>query len=584
MAGLIPREFIDELLARCDIVDVVGSRIALKKAGSNLQALCPFHAEKSPSFTVSPAKQFYHCFGCGAHGTAIGFVMEYDRVEFPEAIELLAGQLGLEVPRESRQQHSRSQLDQYQLLDLADQAFRGWLRSHPQRGSAVDYLKRRGVSGAIAATFGLGFAPDAWDALQKQLGQASARGLVDAGLAIARDNGGQYDRFRNRIMFPIRDRRGRVIGFGGRVTGDGEPKYLNSPETEVFQKRRELYGLYECLQAQRKPERILVVEGYLDVIALAQHGFPNAVATLGTATTTAQIDRLFQSTQRVVFCFDGDRAGRQAAWRALDSALPALRDSRRVDFLFLPDGQDPDSLIRSDPNRFVAALESACPLTEYLLEELSGGQALSSIDARATVASEAARLLARVPPGVFRDLLLDELADRLRVGRGHLDAAISGEPPQRPTSAPARVRHPQRRSMVRLAVALVLEYPELAHDALPPEQLREIDVPGATVLADVVEMARANPHLTTSGLLQRFQGGQHERTLWKLVQWEHLTPPEGSREEFVGAMNRLSEQLRRQRLHELTERFQADGLTPEEHSEWQALLAPAAHHSGTQQA
>jgi DNA primase len=585
MSGLIPRGFIDELLARCDIVDVVGSRIPLKKAGANLHALCPFHAEKTPSFTVSPGKQFYHCFGCGAHGTVIGFVMEYDRLEFPEAVELLAGQLGLEVPREARQQASRSSLDQYRLLELADQAYRGWLRSHPQRQPAVDYLKSRGVTGAMAAEFGLGFAPDAWDALQRELGPTLSGQLTAAGLAIEREHGGHYDRFRNRIMFPIRDRRGRVVGFGGRVLGAGEPKYLNSPETEVFQKRRELYGLYECLKVQRRPERILVVEGYLDVIALAQHGFPNTVATLGTATTTTQVERLFQSAPRVVFCFDGDRAGRQAAWRALENTLPALRDSRRVDFLFLPEGHDPDSLVRLDPGRFAEALDAARPLAEYLLEELAGGETLASVDARASIAGEAARMLGKVPPGVLRDLLIDELAQRLRIGRAHLDAVIRGEPAAEAAAAINRAPPAQstRRSMIRVAVALLLEFPELVSEALSPEALRTMDIPGAEVLADVVEMALACPHLTTSGLLQRFQGSKHERTLWRLVQWEHMTPPEGARDEFVGAMDRLRERLRKQRLQQLSRRLQTDGLTPDEHKEWRALLAPAAFHSGSQQ-
>ncbi|MFO7857698.1 MAG: DNA primase, partial [Ectothiorhodospiraceae bacterium] len=414
MAGRIPDAFIDELLARADIVELIGSRLQLRKAGANYQALCPFHSEKTPSFSVSPSKQFYHCFGCGAHGTAIRFLMEYDRLSFPEAVEHLARQVGMDVPREAQPRSDPQAAGLYPLLEKAEAAFRGWLRGHPERERAVAYLRRRGLSGTIAARYGIGFAPPGWDNLLRELGNAEE--LVRAGLAIQRDSGGTYDRFRDRIIFPIRDRRGRPVGFGGRVLDDGEPKYLNSPETPVFHKGRELYGLHECLQQQRYPDPILVVEGYMDVVALAQQGLPNAVATLGTATTTDQVERLFRTTRNVVFCFDGDTAGQQAAWRALENTLPALRDDRQARFLFLPEGEDPDSLVRAQgAEAFLGRVTEAEPLSGFLFRELERDAELHTPDGRARLVERAAPVIARCPAGVFRDMLVDELARRARL-------------------------------------------------------------------------------------------------------------------------------------------------------------------------
>jgi len=328
MAGLIPQTFIDELLTRVDIVSVI-------------------HTEKTPSFTVSPTKQFYHCFGCGAHGTAISFLMEYERLEFPDAVEDLARSVGLEVPREAGPAPDGSLDELRTLLDKVNTYYQLQLREHKEKARAVDYLKARGVDGPIAARFGLGFAPPGWDGLRNTLGERATEGLIKLGLLIERDQGGGYDRFRDRIMFPIRDRRGRVVGFGGRTLADDPAKYMNSPESPLFHKGRELYGLHEARSAVRQLERLVVVEGYMDVVALAQHGVPFAVATLGTATTADHLDILYRAAPEVVFCFDGDRAGRQAAWRALDQALPSQRDGRQARFLFVPEGEDPDSLVRS---------------------------------------------------------------------------------------------------------------------------------------------------------------------------------------------------------------------------------------------
>ena len=350
MAGRIPSQFIDDLIARTDIVDLIGSRVQLRKAGKDFQARCPFHDEKTPSFTVSRDKQFYHCFGCGAHGTAIGFLMEYDRLGFREAIEELAQKAGLEVPSEAvATPTGPDSAPLYAILELAAQVYRRQLREHPDAPRAVEYLKDRGLNGEIAGRYAMGYAPASWDFLLARLGtDAGARErLFQAGL-ITEQDGKRYDRFRDRIMFPIRDRRGRVIGFGGRLLGDGKPKYLNSPETPVFHKGRELYGLYEAQQARRKLERLLVVEGYLDVIALAQFGIDYAVATLGTATTPEHLQLLLRSAPELVFCFDGDRAGRDAAWKALETALPLATGNQSLRFLFLPDGEDPDTLVRNE--------------------------------------------------------------------------------------------------------------------------------------------------------------------------------------------------------------------------------------------
>ncbi|MCC5858597.1 MAG: DNA primase [Ectothiorhodospiraceae bacterium] len=591
MAGLIPQPFIDELLARADIVDVVGSRLNLKKAGSNYQALCPFHTEKTPSFTVAPNKQFYHCFGCGAHGTALQFLMEYDRLEFPEAVEALAAMVGLEVPREVGRDRSGGNQRLLEVLAVAERHYRQWLRSHPERQRAVDYLRRRGLSGEVAARYGIGFAPTGWDNLLRQCSDRDQQALlVQTGMLIEKDGGRRYDRFRDRIMFPIRDRRGRVVAFGGRILDQGEPKYLNSPETPVFHKGRELYGLYECLQQERHPHEILVVEGYMDVVALAQHGFGNAVATLGTATSTQQVERLFQTTRNLVFCFDGDRAGRQAAWRALENTLPALRDERQARFLFLPDGEDPDSMVRKDRERFREQLTGAMPLTRFLFQELAADADLHSMDGRARLVERAVPLLGRVPPGVLRDLLLDELARIARVDRQHIDAALAGRPQQQlqqrradgpgPTGGTTRRRQPQRRTTVRVAVALVLQRPSLAAHALPAELIRQLDLPGADVLAQLIEILSREPHLTTGALLERFRGSEQEPALWKLATWDHLVPDAGMENEFADAMRQLETLLARQRLQYLQQRLERNELTPEEHAEWLALLRAKSTQGG----
>src|SRR5690554_1951952 len=448
MAGLIPQNFIDDLLSRVDIVDVIDKRVKLRKTGKNYTACCPFHQEKTPSFSVEPEKQFYYCFGCGAGGNALGFVMNFDQKEFHEAVESLAADCGMSVPREERspqQQQQRSENDTLlSALAQTDQYFQQQLRQHPARERAVRYLKSRGLTGQIAKQFGLGLAPPGWDNLLKHLDQQPISRQVQekAGLIIARDaerrtahQDTHYDRFRDRIMFPIRDSRGRVIGFGGRVLGDDKPKYLNSPETPAYHKGQELYGLYEARKLRQKPERFLIVEGYLDVMALTQHGIPFAVATLGTATSATHLTRLFRLVPEVAFCFDGDRAGRQAAWRALETSLPLMEDGRRLRFLFLPEGEDPDSLVRKEGKEaFLARINTADSLSDWFFRHLSDGIDERSLDGRAELFSRALPLIKRLPRGLFRQLMLDELAAITGSQRDTIDGLLQQTPA--PSAAP----------------------------------------------------------------------------------------------------------------------------------------------------
>ena len=379
MAGKIPRDFIDDLLSRTDVVEVVDSRVKLKKAGKNYQACCPFHNEKSPSFTVSQDKQFYHCFGCGAHGNAISFIMEFDRLEFVEAIEDLARYHGLEVPREkgsrpAMSEEKKQQLqDDYTLMEQVTRFFQHQLRQNGNSKKAIDYLKNRGLSGDIVKQWEIGYAPDGWSALLDTFGKSpqQIKQLIDLRLVNKNDQGRTYDFFRDRIMFPIRDKRGRVVGFGGRVLEDGGPKYLNSPETRIFHKGNELFGFYSARQQNRQLDTVVVVEGYMDVVALSQFDINIATAALGTATTLEHIQMLVRATSHIVCCYDGDRAGREAAWRALENALPALKDGVRLSFLFLPDGEDPDTMVRQvGKDTFLGMLNEAMPLSRFFFENL----------------------------------------------------------------------------------------------------------------------------------------------------------------------------------------------------------------------
>lgn len=432
MSGRIPQPFIDDLLERADIVEIIDSRLSLRKTGRNYSALCPFHKEKTPSFSVNPDKQFYYCFGCGAGGNALGFLMDYERLDFPIAVESLAHHVGLEVPREQAQnpQQFQQRRDIYTLLEKSADFYQQQLREHSSAQKAVNYLKARGLSGAIAKQFGVGYAPPGWDNLHKQLAKTDedTKLLSEGGMLIEKEQGGCYDRFRDRIIFPIRDSRGRVVAFGGRVFGDEKPKYLNSPETPVFHKNRELYGLYEARQANRHLSKILVVEGYMDVVALAQHGISYATATLGTATSEAHLEKIFRLVDEVIFCFDGDQAGRKAADRALENTLTQMRDGRQVRFLFLPDGEDPDSLVRAQGQKhFQQLIDTALPLSEFLFQSVSSNIDLQTMDGRARLSTLSLPLIHKLPDGVFKSLMLQALADRAGISQQALEQLIAKE-------------------------------------------------------------------------------------------------------------------------------------------------------------
>ncbi len=588
MAGRIPQHFIDELLSRVDIVDVVGDYVPLKKAGREFVACCPFHNEKTPSFTVSPQKQFYHCFGCGAHGTAIGFLMEHQHMDFVEAVEHLARRLGLEVPREGGGRAGGEREAHAELLATlaeADRWFRRQLREHPQARRAVDYLRGRGVSGEIAARFGLGYAPPAWDGLLRALGrdEAARARLKAAGLVAEGGGRGLYDRFRDRIVFPIRDRRGRTVGFGGRlIEGDG-PKYLNSPETPVFHKGRELYGLHEAREATRRLERLLVVEGYMDVIALAQHGITWAVATLGTAATSEHVERLFRTVPEVVFCFDGDAAGRRAAWRALEQALPAMRDGRSARFLFLPEGEDPDSLVRREGrDAFLARVENAVPFSELFLEGLAARADTGSMDGRARMAELARPLLSKMPQGVLRELLTEALAARVGLPAERLAARLEAPAALAAARPPARGGAPRGRATpVRTALALLLRHPRLAAKAAPARGwLDELELPGVPLLRQVLDLLESEPHLGTAAILERFRGTEAGAQLARLLAWDPQVPEEGAAAELEGALARLEARHREQRAERLLAKARAAGLDEAEKAELRALLAAGAAGGG----
>ena len=555
MSGRIPQQFIDDLISRVDIVEVIDARVPLRKAGREYVARCPFHEEKTPSFTVSPDKQFYHCFGCGAHGTAIGFLMEYEHLDFPEAVAELAARVGLEVPREGGGGQQRQEPDLHAVLQEAAAWYRRQFREHPKGAQAAAYLKRRGVSGAIAAEYGLGYAPPGWDHLLRALGPERRAALLAAGLLIEKSGGGVYDRFRDRIMFPIRDARGRVVAFGGRVLGDETPKYLNSPETAVFHKGRMLYGLYEARQAVRKLERLLVVEGYMDVIQLACHGIRYACATLGTATTTQHVQALFRLVPEVVFCFDGDRAGREAAWRALENALPAMTAGRQARFLFLPEGEDPDSLVRKENQEgFEARIEKAVTLSTFFYDQLSRQVDIGSIDGRARLVELARPYLSKIPRGVFRVMMLERLAELARLDRDTLEAVLAqGQAGGlRAAQIPARRGKGRQLSLVRQAVTLLLHAPQLAAEAGDPQRFRALALPGIELLIEMLELLQENPQFTTGNLLEHWRGHSHGAHLARLAREPQPLGPEDMAREFAQVLARLDRQRLVQEIEHLS--------------------------------
>ncbi len=566
MRGLIPDSFIDELLARVDIVDVIERRVPLKKAGREWTACCPFHNERSPSFTVSPTKQFFHCFGCGVHGSAIKFLMDYDRLEFPDAVEELAQTVGLTVPREGGRDE-RPREDKTDLYDLLDAAASWYESELPRNAQAQAYCKKRGLDEETIRQFRLGWAPAGYDGVLKALGSNDRRkALLDEAGMVATGDRGTYDRFRERLMFPILDRRGRVIAFGGRVlSSEQSPKYLNSPETPLFHKGRELFALWQVKQANQKLTRIMVVEGYMDVIALHQAGLPIAVATLGTATTPEHTELLFRAAPDVVFCFDGDRAGRAAAWKALEAALPRLRDGRQAYFLFLPDGEDPDSLVRKEGKEGVEKrIKEAMPLSDYFFNELSHEVDMASLDGRARLAERARPLLAKLPDGAFRDLMAQELEKR-----SGARAMLQADPAtHRAVQRPMAVQ----RSLVRSAISLLLTQPGLADQVEAPYRFLRLDKPGVALLAELLDLARARPGINPAMLVEHFAERPEYPSLQKLMAVMSVGEPETQQVEFFDALAKLEREAIVQQKAILMARERAS-LSEAEKSELRDLLS-----------
>jgi len=583
MAGLIPQDFIDDLIARADISDVVGRRIQLKKAGREFKACCPFHDEKTPSFTVSPGKGFYHCFGCGAHGTAIGFLMEFDHMSFVEAIESLAGSMGVDVPRSESDKPAR-RYDE--LFSLLDSVARHWQACLKESSTAVEYVKDRGIDGSTAKRFGIGYAPDGWSNVLDKFGKSpeATERLLATGLIIRKDNGQHYDRFRDRIMFPIRDARGRTIGFGGRVMGDGEPKYLNSPETVLFHKGRELYGLYEARQALRHIDQLVVVEGYMDAVALARHGIDFAVATLGTATTSEHLNRLFRLTENVCFAFDGDRAGKKAAWRALENALPQIREGRQIRFMFLPDGHDPDSFVNEfGTDAFLKALDEGIALSEFLIKELASQVDMSTVDGRARLAELARPLVHKIPVGVYRELLTESLAEAVGLTAAKLEKMLgsdtSGSPntrtPGSTSKGRARVPTSGQPSVIRHAITLLLNHP-LAGLKADIEKLASVSRKGTDLLQSLIETVQDEPNITTAGLLERYRHDEQGRHLGKLAASEMpLDDDFDAAAELADCLEQLAVAGRKERITFLIEKQTLSGLSDDEKAELQELLKAA---------
>lgn len=578
MAGHIPREFIDHLLTRVDIVDVINARVPLKKAGREFTACCPFHNEKTPSFTVSPNKQFYHCFGCGAHGSAVNFLMEYEHLDFVEAIESLATSLGLEVPYEKTNSHKHTSQtisrDLYSLMENASQYFQVQLKSTP---TAKQYLAQRGLSNEVIERFQLGFSPDAWNNLQNHLTpNYSVNQLLETGLSIKNDNDKVYDRFRGRIMFPIRNRKGQVIGFGGRIIGDGNPKYLNSPETPLFNKGSELYGFYEARQYTRKLEKLLVVEGYMDVIALAQYGISYSVATLGTATTSEHIKLIFRNVPEVVFCFDGDRAGREAAWRALENALPFLNDGKEIRFLFLPDGEDPDSLVRLQGKEgFEKTLNQAIPLSVYLLDALQKQFNISSLEGKARFLESASQLLKNIPENLIKSQLVTSLGKLTSVD-GNLirDYKLKREndTPERKISKNTNSREIQL-TPIRYAIALLLTEPSLVELAGNPEKIAQYHTPGAVFFANILEIFEESPNLTAAGLIEKFRNTKYEALLINLTKWQASTTDiKVLQNEFQDCLRQIRKKAHETQLETLLHKERVEGLSSQEKHDLLVLL------------
>lgn len=574
MAGRIPQNFIDDLIARTDIVEIINARVPLKRKGKEYMACCPFHNEKTPSFTVSETKQFYYCFGCHAKGNVIGFLMEYEHLDFIGAIETLAADQHLDVPHEDGGLINRQAAEKQPLYDILQQASDLYQQQLKTSERAIAYLKQRGLSGEVARLFRIGYAPEGWDFLLGRLGKTTQGldHLKKAGLITTNENNKTYDRFRDRIMFPITDARGRVIGFGGRVLDKGEPKYLNSPENAVFHKGYELYGLYECKKALRNIERILVVEGYMDVVALAQNGIHYAVASLGTATTTEQIQKVFRSTHEIVFCYDGDNAGKKAAWRALENTLSVIRDGMVAKFLFLPEGEDPDTMVRKEGcEAFETRVKNATALSDFLFDSLQEQYDISSREGKAQLASRANALIKKMHNSLFKDLLIEDLSKLVGLSQQHLSEKVAVETEPRRQVMPET--RPQRGQQIlvnktRIAIALLLQNPQLATRCRVPESFKTAFKKGLPLLYSLQQTIDSNPEITAAALLERFRDSEHEHVLYSLSLLQ--TPETENTGNMPAVYQDIIERLRTEDRQEYLEHKLQNGqsLTEEETKEY----------------
>jgi len=602
MAGHIPKEFIDDVLAYTDIVELIDSRVPLKRSGSNHMACCPFHSEKSPSFSVNQAKQFYHCFGCGVSGNAINFLMEYEHQGFVEAVEELASIAGMSIPKTEHSYHpAELSTDQYELLDQVADYYQQQMKHHQQAAQVQEYIKQRDLSTEVITRYGLGFSPPGWDNVLNVIGlgdEKKINALADTGMLIKREETQKnkayahqspwYDRFRERLMFPIRDRRGRTIAFGGRILGDGKPKYLNSPETALFHKGQELYGLYELKQALRKIDKIVVVEGYMDVVSLSQFGIDYSVATLGTATTSEHLNKLFRICDDIFFCFDGDRAGKEAAWRAMSNALNTIKSGKSARFMFLPDGEDPDTLIRKKGQQgFEQQMEKALTFSEFFFETLTRQVNMDSLDGRSKLIDLSKPYLEKIKEGAFQTLMvarLSELADLevtqllpllgIKTTANYPSArpVATGQPHLKHSEASRQAPSP-----IKKAITYLLQYPDLSNLAGDPGRFLSLEIEHIDVFIKLLDLLQNDPHLTTARVLVYWQNSEQNKNNYQLLSSLAIEPllitdEQAIKDEFNDILQLLTNKLQQQRLTQLQRKLKQQGLNSLEKNEFARLL------------
>jgi len=567
MSGLIPRPFIDELLSRIDLVELIDSYVPLKKQGTSYVACCPFHSEKNPSFNVVAKKQFYHCFGCGVSGNAISFMMSYLNQGFTDAVETLASRLGMKVPREGNSEKHQQTLSLYQLLTRVSQFYQQTLRTKGE--IAINYLRGRGLSGEIAKLYQLGYAPAGWQTLESQF-KRNKNELIATGMLIKKEDGKTYDRYRHRIMFPIHDRHGRIIGFGGRaIDPQQKPKYLNSPETTIFQKSRELYGLHQVLQQQQIIDNILIVEGYMDVIALAQHGIRNAVATLGTATSSYHIQLLAKHTKQLIFCFDGDEAGRQAAWRALESCLPELNTGLDVNFIFLPEEHDPDSLVREEGGeKFRERLKKATPLNRFFLDTIARGIDIFTVTGKSQLINAARPYMLKMMEGPYKQLLLNELSRMTHIENYRIAQILSDKPQQKIQESSKKIAN----SPIRLAIALLIQNPEIYNACKAQVNAGVLDGKEQEVLRKLLHQIENSPNANTATLIEAWRDTPYFEALGKLASWDHREPEEELIKKFTDIIIFLQKQNLENKIKLYLAKSRNQGLTDSERLMLQEMM------------